>query len=212
MRALTVWIALLTACGPAEGVLLAPSELDSAVTDSDTDTGGPGDTDPDPDTSDTSDSSDTSDTSDTPPDTSSGTPESWEGERTFVFTWNGQPACTDSVTETGNEVSDDPAFSDAIAACPACDLVYRIAVEPGEICRGQLWGNQAIPVSREALRGVKYLNNREVRVYDIRRDWSGDWQSAELARGEGDRTAIAYDYEVSQSGLQGEVTGAVRLR
>ncbi len=206
------------ACGPAEGVLLAPGELnpdDTAVDDTALDSGdtSPGDSDPaDSDSSD-SDPSDSDPADSDPPDTSvPDGPPTWTGERRFMFTWNGQPTCTDEVTETGEEISADPAWADAIAACPACDYVFRVSVTPGEICRGQLLGNQAIPVAQDVVRGVKFLTPPEVRIYSLRRDWGGNWQSEELGRGEGDRTSAEYDYQVSQSGMNGTVVGEVRFR
>ena len=185
-----LFAALLVACDPATAVLLDGDALDDTanpdITDPDTegDTTDPdGDTDPDPDTE--------ADTEEPV--------RSWSGEREFTFEqWGGD--CTETLVETGIEVTNDPSWSSVVAACEECEAVFLVDVDKDTLCASDWF--DGYPVATQVLRGVR-MRGDEVLVLAAQVDEPNDWER--LARGEGDWGSFDYDYGGNVRTWQGDI-------
>jgi len=142
----------------------------------------------DPTTSGASTTGDT-DTSNTSTQT---TPRTWTGERDFFFDW-----CEDTIYGDGQEVTDDPAFGDALAACPECDEIYAVDHSPEVICYGY------IGVKTESIRGVNRTSGALFEV--VMRD--NGYVAEELAQGNWTGNKLEYGYLVDEGWEMFEVIG-----
>ena len=168
MRILGLAALLLAACGPAQAVL-------DDVDPNGEDTGG-----------DPIDGDDTGTDTDTGPSDTGGNTEpnltSWNGTRTFSFDDVLGTPCTDTVEETGDNVTDDIDYHGALEVCASCDEIYEIEVSPATLCEEET-GGQGIPVATPIMRGIEFTEGTGVIVYAIRySDWQG-WSSEQLAEG-----------------------------
>lgn len=199
MRLFVIATALVvfTACGPAGAQIGEDAVTDTDVTgDADTDADADSDTDADAD-------SDTDADADTDPPGS----DFWTGYRDFVFepmgSWD--DGCEERAEESGPEVTLDPEFPEALAACPDCDQIFEIIVDPDRICDGQ------VPLASPVVRGVDWGEDGDVTLFRI--DWNdwqngGRWEASVLAeRVEVGDDGLHYAYSVDDWGMRYDVTG-----
>ncbi len=123
-------------------------------------------------------------------------PRSWQGERelTFEYGW-----CQDTIYGEGIEVTQEPNWADALAACPECDEIYDVGHTPDRICQGQ------VAVGNESVKG---LNRAMGTIYEIKRTDQGFF-AVELSEGTWADDTLEYWYEVQEGWDYYEVDGWV---
>ena len=182
MRSLLLMsLVLVSACAPATAVLLDGDALDDTAS---IDTNDPG---ADTDTSDVD-----TDTSDVDTDTEADTtPQvyTWSGERGFTFEeFNG--SCTDTLVETGMDITNDPEWAEYRAGCSSCNLVFLVTMDQDHLCaRG---GFDGYGIQSPALRGIGESNGQLI-LYFGRMDDPSDWSI--LAEPEGGWSGFEYEYD-----------------
>lgn len=175
-----LWLPLLlAACNPAQAVLRDPSAGDPFYGDSGAPT--------------------TTDTGTTPGDTNPPAPQpdfnQWHGQRTFEFDDIFGTACTDSVDETGTNVTESADYAGALDACPDCDDIYEVTNDPDHVCEDAT-GGRGIPVANPVVRGIERIGETEIRLYSLQYDqWRQTWQAEELATGPLDGFEFTYEYD-----------------
>ncbi|MFT6158826.1 MAG: hypothetical protein ACJAZO_000173 [Myxococcota bacterium] len=178
---LLLGLILTVGCGPATAVLVDGDALDdTAVADddsSDTGTDGPDGTDVDPDT--------------VEPDTDAPIEYFWEGVRDFTFDFGPQGECEDTLVESGQDVTDDPDFAEARAACPECNYIFLVEMDKDSLCEGR--GFQGFPVATPTLRAVGADGG--ARVFGARLDTPNEW--FEFQDVDGGWGGFTYQYEGS---------------
>lgn len=182
------WLLLLLVpigCGPASAVLRDPGAGDPFYGDTaaPADTGGTS-TNPTPDFS------------------------KWNGQRTYTFPDFYGTSCTDTVTETGINVTSSPNYADALAACPSCDELYEIDGVPDHICPDATPDGQGIPLHNPTVRGIEKMSATQLRLWDVRQGYQG-WRATALASGPLDGVEFTYDYSGDAFGTSYSVTGYV---
>ena len=199
---LPVLLTLLTACDPASAVLLDGDALDdTADPDVGSDDTGRDGTEVDPD-------------SEIEPDTEPDTeppPLTWTGTRTFTFDeFDG--TCVDVLEESGIDVTDDPEFADARAACPVCNHIFLVTMDKEFLCPRPNF--QGYGVATPTLRGIGAPGGDPVTAYFARLDNAGEW--GEFPEVDGSWSNFEYSYQ-SVARVQGfqipfvvEAEGSVR--
>lgn len=187
MRSLVVLGALFwIGCDPATAVLLDGNALDSdedpsTVDDPGTDSGDLDSSDPDSEDGDP-------DTEEVEPGTDPPVFYRWRGEREFTFEeFSGD--CTDTLVETGDNVTDDPEYEDAFAAC-GCNYIFLVDNDKDRLCPRP--GFRGYEVTPTVLRGIGAVNG-EVRVYTASLANPTEW--GELPPAEGGWSGFTYEYD-----------------
>ncbi len=183
-----LWL-VLVGCAPVEAVV-------SDAPPGDTDVTGDADTDADTD-SDTDTATDTDTDTDADPDPY---PLPWSGERRFVF----DAGCDESVYEEGIEVTREDEWSEALAACPACDHLFYVQVSPDAICDGY------VAIATETVRGLEILGGDQVRIHRLDSDGE-QWYLSTLADATTSGARLDYRYEGDVGGYDYVVTAYATL-
>lgn len=181
MRA-SVWTfaLVLGGCGPAGAVI---GDADDSVVEDDTvepgDTGNVDDTDaPDTDT-------------DSPPGAAT-----WTGWREFRLPEvQGQPnGCVERVEEEGPEVTLDPTYAGAVAACPSCEQVFLLTASADRVC-------DVVDIASPVLRGVDRRPDGSATLMRLDYDpWRQEYRSDLLADEvsvEGTRLEFRYEGQIN---------------
>ena len=170
--------ALTLACDPATAVLLDGDALDDTA---DADSSDPRDPDSDivdPDTD-----------VDTEPDTEP-PPLQWNGERTFTFEQFGDD-CTDTLIESGPEVTNQPDFAFALDQCPECERIFYVNMDKDTLCATQFF--EGYPVATPVMRGIATGADGNVRVFYGMFANEVDWN--EFGDVSGSQDDFEYDYQ-----------------
>jgi len=185
----------LVGCGPATAVLLrtAPPPDSTGATDSARPVGPDAGLDPGSDPADP------------------GTPLVWEGRRDVVFQQI-TGACEDTLTETGEDVTDDPLWSDVLGACPGCDKLFWVQVDRETLCAAPAVGFGGYPVDQQVIRGVEDTGGGAFVLWNLGQTSPGQWERRELARGTRDGNALRYAYDGQVWGVDYAVSGRALLR
>lgn len=192
-------------CAPVDAMFLtpegAPIEDAGELTDSEADA----DTDADADADADSDADADADADTEPADPY---PRSWTGTRAFDFEFPGG-GCQETVDEEGVEITRNPDAADAVEACPECDHVFLIEVNPGQIC-------DFIGIAPEIVRGVQFRQDGSVRLYRISYEdggWGSDegWFADPLADAELNGSKLTYSYDGNYYGSDYTVDGSVTV-
>jgi hypothetical protein len=137
---------------------------------------------------------------DTDVDTEPPAPLTWTGTRVFEF----PRYCTDTVYETGVEVTNDPTQADATNTCGDCDAVFRIQASPEAICDG------TVGISTTIFRGVKW-NGDQATIYLLSNENAPGWYREELAVGTVSGATITYSYQKNYNGFDYFVDGQATI-
>lgn len=176
-------LVLAVGCGPATAVLVDGDALDdTALPDgdsSDAGTDGTNGTDVDPDT--------------VEPDTDAPVEYFWEGTRDFTFQQGQFGICEDTLIETGENVTDDPEFSEARQACPTCNFIFLVEMDKDFLCPQQ--GFSGYAVATPTLRGVGTDFEGGTRIFGARLEESTEW--FEFGGVDGSWSNFLYEYEGS---------------
>ncbi len=169
-------LVLAVGCGPATAVLVDGDALDdTANPDDDTSDNGTDGTDVDPDT--------------VEPDTDVPIEYFWQGVRDFTFDLGPRGECEDTLVESGENVTDDPEFAEARAACPQCNFIFLVDMDKDALCPGDRFDGFA--VATPTLRGVGADGG--TRLYGARLDDPTDW--FEFGEVDGGWGGFTYQYE-----------------
>jgi len=128
-------------------------------------------------------------------------PRTWNGSRSFEFSFG----CVDSIYEDGFEVTQEADYSILLDVCPQCDQVYELTASPAEICKD--YGG--IGVTTLTYRGLIVDGDQ----YTVMRmmDYQGKWYIEELGTGEMASGTITYEYNGEYQGYTYEVSGSTIL-
>jgi hypothetical protein len=189
----------LAGCKPAEATIGDGLDTSGGDADADADSDADSDADTDADSdADTDTDTDTDADTDTEPQALH-----WTGTREFDF----GDQCDENADEEGVEVTHDPQYTDVVAACDGCDLVFHIAVSPDALCGG------FVPLATDTYRGVQWSGNDGFLLIRLDQTDQGI-QVMNMAGGQvsNQRRHLEYDYDGDVSGFPYHVTGVADLQ